>query len=273
MILEESLRNVARLGVKTIRRCMGERCKLPSVIVIGAQKASTSSLHRYMKQHPNLSGALGKEVHYFDSPNYRKGLAWYRSHFAPHADDDKVNLNYEATPRYIVDPRVPERIHKDLPDVRLIAVLRNPTDRAISHCFHTVRNKQVPGVTLDVFQSEEDRLRDIIANEDYDNEDFAIYSYKLRGHYREQLERYDQFFPKEQMLIMSAKELSKDMQNSMNRIFDFIGVRHFDIPNTRPHNVGSNRKDVDPKVREYLDDYFKPYNEALFEYLGRELDW
>jgi len=105
---------------------------------VGAQKAGTSSLYSYMVQHPQVLPAARKEIHYFDR-HYDKGLRWYRRHFPLRARLSSERLSGEASPYYLFHPHAPRRIAETLPDARILMLLRNPANRAISHYFHEAR--------------------------------------------------------------------------------------------------------------------------------------
>src|SRR5688572_14326389 len=103
--------------------------RLPDFLIVGAMRSGTTSLHKYLQAHPDVFVASGKEVHFFDR-RYGRGLDWYRSRFAGVTTERVVG---EATPAYMYDENAIARIAHDLPDARLIVVLRNPVDRAYSH--------------------------------------------------------------------------------------------------------------------------------------------
>lgn len=110
---------------------------LPDFIGIGVQRAGTTRIYELLKQHSEICmPTYRKEVHYFDR-YYHKGERWYRSLF----DHCKGKIVGEITPAYIYDEKCAERIHKLLPDVKLIAILRNPIDRAYSQFKFTIREK------------------------------------------------------------------------------------------------------------------------------------
>jgi len=101
-------------------------------IIIGAQKAATTSLYKYLNAHPAIFMPPDKEVPFFTRPDlYQKGLAWYlQTHFANASPDQ---LWGKATPQYMCDPQAPARIYHALPEVKLIASLRHPIKRSFSH--------------------------------------------------------------------------------------------------------------------------------------------
>lgn len=109
--------------------------ELPAFLIIGTQKGGTTSLHDLLDHHPDVAMSVPKEVHYFDL-NYRRGERWYRAAFAfPRAG----RVCGEATPFYLLHPHVPPRVARDLPDVKLVAMLREPVARTYSSWQHSCR--------------------------------------------------------------------------------------------------------------------------------------
>ena len=104
---------------------------LPSFLILGAQRAGTSSLYNYLRQHPSLRLPRKKEMHFFDL-YYMRGLKWYARQF-PAFVFNRTKKTGEATPYYLFHPAVAERVANALPNVKLIALLRDPTVRAFSH--------------------------------------------------------------------------------------------------------------------------------------------
>ncbi|MGH8010521.1 MAG: sulfotransferase domain-containing protein, partial [Candidatus Binatia bacterium] len=110
---------------------------LPTLLIIGAQRCGTSSLFKYLGAHPRCKASIRKEVRFF-TQYYDRGENWYRSHFplALSGDSGSTGVTFEASPDYLLDPRTPSRVVRHLPDIRLIAILRNPIERAYSHYRH-----------------------------------------------------------------------------------------------------------------------------------------
>jgi hypothetical protein len=242
---------------------------LPNFIVIGAQRAGTTSLYAYLSK---------KEVHFFDggldprTDNYRKGEAWYRSHF-PTAKRAHGKKAFEASPLYIFHPLVPERMSQLIPEARIIALLRDPTERALSHYFHSVRKGDEKLSLVEALQSEEGRLSSVLSSRDYKNRAFSAHSYKARGLYREQLDRYFLRFPKEQILVVNSERLFAEPQNTLERIFRFIGVGPHSQLKATAKNVGGYEVDAFPEVSEALRRFFAPHNQALYELIGEDYGW
>ena len=272
MSLPAPLLKPARSVLNSFRMATSSLRGLPGFLILGAQKAGTSSLFSYLDQHPDITMARAKEVHYFDL-NYGKGENWYRSFFPMRGN----TLSGEASPYYLFHPHVPERIKRDLPEAKLIVLLRNPTERALSQYFHAVRRD---GETLDIktaLESEETRigpeLEKMVNDPDFQSELVQLRSYKQRGLYLEQLERYWKRFPKEQMLVLCSETFFSQPEEVLKQVYRFLELDYKPIANLEPQNIGSNKTRVEPEIIEYLNDYFASPNEALFKALDRRFDW
>src|SRR4030066_135636 len=168
-----------------------KRRALPDFLIIGTQKGGTSSLFHLLIQHPQIHplDSKVKEVHYFDRRrNYKKGELWYRSHFPLRDTINPGELVGEATPAYLFFPDAAKRIQKDLPNAKLICLLRNPTERAISHYFMQVREKQECRPIMEAMLGEE------VGH-------YFYKFYKSRGLYLEQIKRYESYLKKNRLLI------------------------------------------------------------------------
>ena len=272
------MKNYTKRGAWFFRLATCKLRKLPDFLIIGAQKAGTSSLYSYIVQHPQIAGSYKKEVHFFDGgldprvDSFKKGIFWYQAHFPLKAS--RNILTFEASPLYLYNPLVPERIANALPHVKLIVLLRNPIERAISQYFHSVRDGQENLPIMQALDAEENRLAPIIKNKDYKNLVFIHNSYKSRGIYHEQLRRYFRYFPKERILILESERFFADIHGTLKKIFLFLEVSpHYEIADTRPQNIGKNRQSVDSKVYEKLAMFFAKHNEALRHVLGYGFDW
>ena len=241
-----------------------KRRALPDFLIIGTQKGGTSSLFHLLIQHPQIHplDSKVKEVHYFDRRrNYKKGELWYRSHFPLRDTINPGELVGEATPAYLFFPDAAKRIQKDLPNAKLICLLRNPTERAISHYFMQVREKQECRPIMEAMLGEE------VGH-------YFYKFYKSRGLYLEQIKRYESYLKKNRLLILSSEEFFADPQKILKQVFRFLGVDEtFNCSNLSPRNVGKNKTQVSKEVYEYLNEYFKLHNQRLYQYLNRDFGW
>lgn len=250
----------------------------PNFLVIGAQKAGTSSLYKYLLQHPAILPAYQKEIHYFTLPElYSKGQKWYRGHF-PTKLMRGQRLTGEASPSYLFFPLVPQRVHQMMPTTKLIVLLRDPVARAFSNYHHQVRRGLETLSFEEAIEQEPARLADdlqkTIINPHFHSLNLAHYSYLLRGDYITQLKRWQQFFPAEQMLILKSEDFYANPQQTVTQAATFLKLPEWQ-PNPaifKQYNPGVYDKML-PQTRLRLSRYFQPANEALYEYLGRDLAW
>ncbi len=119
-------------------RFFGKQGSLPDFMIIGAPKCGTTSLFEYLCGHPNVARPRRKEIHYFDE-RFERGLAWYRRHFPL---VEKPQITGEATTAYLFAKNTPARAAALVPDAKLIAVLRDPVRRVISHYWHNKRRRR-----------------------------------------------------------------------------------------------------------------------------------
>ena len=254
-----------------VRRATAASRGLPAFIIAGAQKAGTTSLHSWLAAHPQLLPPFEKEVHFFDhAKRYGGGELGYRAYFPRRNELTDGRMTFETSPLYLFHPEAPARIAGMLPDVRLIVLLRNPVERAISHYFHTVARG---GETLpldEALAAEEQRL----AAASPDSADFRRFSYKARGCYAEQLQRLFLHLPAERVLILESEAMFADPDTALQRVARFIGTDVSGMPaDLRARNVGKRGAGVDENVYAALSDYFRPHNERLRELLGRDFSW
>jgi hypothetical protein len=246
---------------------------LPDLVILGAQKAGTTSLFHYLGQHPEVIRPFRKEVHFFDH-NFEAGPRWYRAHFPLSRQLEDGRITFEASPLYLFHPLSAERMAGIVPKAKLIAILRDPVERAISHYFMERRKGRDRLPLRDALAAEEQRLAGPIAERDYAFPGFAHFSYKSRGHYAEQLERYRAVFPAEQLLVLGSDDLFDQPEQTLRRVFEFAGVDpSFTVADLEARNTGHNRTEADPGIVAELEDYFRPHNERLYRLIGRNLGW
>jgi hypothetical protein len=259
--------------------------------VIGAAKSGTTSLYGALVDHPfvmpcttrEASFGNTKEVHFFDYTFYR-GQDWYRSHFPLErerrefeAEHGRPFLTGEASPSYISSYWAPGRIRKLLPDVRLIAVLRNPVDRAYSQ-FQMSRRQGIE--PLERFEeataAEEERLRPEVArlsaDPRYNSPDYGRWSYLARSRYAEQLERWLELFPREQFLFLKAEDLLAESTATIDAVYEFLGLPAHRLGKPMRLHTGEYAA-MAPDVRAQMVEYFRPHNERLYDLLGIDLGW
>jgi hypothetical protein len=204
---------------------------LPNFLVIGAGKSGTTSLWRYLGQHPdvyvspvkepNFFALEGKSLDFGAPKNMTRNInSWsvtnlgaYRDLFNEVSGEKAIG---EASPLYLYFPDAPGRIRHYIPDVRLIAILRNPVERAYSAFTHLVHHNVEPFTDFArALQEEEARIE---ANWEW------TWHYKRAGFYYEQLSRHYETFDREQIRVYLYEDLCDDPIGLLRDLFGFIGV-------------------------------------------------
>jgi Sulfotransferase domain len=269
--LPEPARKVLRGGYRAYGSATAGLRPLPDFLILGAQKAGTTALYAYLRWHPEITGPSFKEVSFFDR-HYAKGERWYRAHMPVR----RRSLVGEASPSYLFHPLAPERVAGMLPGARLIALLRNPVDRAFSHYQHEVALGREPLSFEDAVDREDERMQSELERMLRDPSYFSLawwnYTYIARGRYAEQLERWFAAFPREQLLVLFTEELSADTAATYRRVLDFLGVTARDLE-TYPRIFDRDYADMNPGTRARLHKEFEKPNRRLASLLGRDLPW
>jgi hypothetical protein len=177
---------------------------LPNVLVIGAQKCGTSTLHYYLRFHPDVSASTPKELDFFIAErNWPLGVDWYRSHFAP---DAKARL--ESSPNYTTYPHfdgVAERMHDLVPEARLIYLVRDPIARIEAHWVHNYAKRRERGTVLDTILH-------------------PTTTYVMRSRYAMQLEQFLRFYDRSRVLVLEQDDLRHRRLDTLREVFKFIEI-------------------------------------------------
>lgn len=258
---------------------------IPSFVIIGAQRCGTTSLFNYLIQHPFIRKPLYKEIHFFDNYNgaYHLGTKWYRGHFPidnfPFIKKDNSAtrvITGEATPYYMYHPWCPRRIKDVLPDAKIIALLRNPVDRAYSHYQHSVRQGYETFSFEEAIEKEPFRLKGekekMLLDPDYYSFSHNLYSYLSRGIYIEQLLNWRELFPRKQMLVLRSEDLFSDLPTVYNTVLNFLQLPAHHVDNPVRYNVGDYTP-MPSSLRERLTEFFEPHNQKLYKYLSWDFGW
>jgi len=208
-------------------------------IIIGAQKSGTTSLFKYLKPHPKVYMPSDKEAPYFSSEDlFAAGWDSFATDYFSGADSDQFWGT--ASPQYMSNMDVPKRIYEQMPNAKLIAILRNPIERAYSHYSMQVRreiDKRDFDTALDESLQQE-RLDDARATmpvyEEGNTYEDESNHYLAWGEYGRILEEYTQLFPKEQLLVLYLDDLVEHPKDTFLAVTNFIGVGDEHVP----ENVG-----------------------------------
>ena len=179
---------------------------LPNLVIIGALKCGTTSLHYYLDQHPEIAMSRLKELHFFSGEDWQERIEWYRDQFQP-----GTRIRGETTPHYTWYPHkrgVPQRMHSLIPDTQIIYLVRDPLERILSHYVQYIAQGGPR-------QSFAEYMKD------YDDPANVLVSASL---YATQIEKFLEFFPLSQILVVDQHDLKVKRQDALGEIFRFLGV-------------------------------------------------
>ncbi|MBB4062401.1 sulfotransferase domain-containing protein [Salinibacter ruber] len=271
---------------------------LPNFLLIGAQKAGTTALSKFLRQHLEICFSRPKETWFF-SRNYNRGIEWFASHFEHYEGETAIGEGSTV----LSSPEAPERIASHLPNVQLICILRNPIERAFSQYHYYLYTGNVVEIRAfgEVIRDESSEFgRDLID----------------RGRYIRHLRRYEKYFSRDQIKVVFHRALRNDAQNLLRHLYEVIGVDSSFIPDTKNQSnvtkypssrmayallrkgwktVSSSfdrwmpvladtlrgtarevlfdreKPEIKDEDRAYLKDLYKPYNRELERWLGTDL--
>jgi sulfotransferase family protein len=272
--LRQALGQAARGTSTLLRQATASRRPLPNFLIIGAQKAGTTSLHEYLCEHPMISPSTTKEVHYFDLA-YHRGPAWYRAHF--HAIKRAGEVTGESSPYYLYHPLVPARVAEDLPESKLIVIFRNPIDRTHSHYNHEYALGHETLQFEDAIEREAERLdgeeERIAVDPDYRSFPHQHHSYIARSLYADQLERWFSCFDRDRFLILSAEDLFERPRELVAASQQFLGLEPVSLRDATARNARLYTSSVADDARHRLREKFEPHNQRLYELVDRDFGW
>ena len=195
-------------------------------MIVGAQKGGTGALHRFLSRHPEIGMSSTKEVHLFDAPEYSHD--WtpeqiderYRPFFR---EVEAARVRGESTPIYLFFPEVARELRRYNPELKLIVLLRDPVERAISHYYMEWNRdwERLPlwqALLLEPFRLR--RCRDPRAHRSA----MRVGSYRTRGLYSRQLRNLYRVFDRDRVLILRSRDLRERHDDTLRRVFAFLGV-------------------------------------------------
>lgn len=277
------LRSVHAVSHTTVRLTGAARL-LPSFLIVGAQRCGTASLARALARHPLiLPPASGLGVHYFDAA-YHPSLSWYRAHFPLKATAVALARRYgrrpqafECSPCYLFHPLAPARIAWNLPEVKLIVMVRDPVERAYSAYAHERALGYEPEPSFErALELEPERLAGeaerLCADPYYVSHAHRHHAYLARGRYAEQLSRLEMLFGRRRILVLDAGDYFREPEPVYRRVLEFLGLPVMAVP--RFEVVGARPRPAMPEsVRHRLREYFAPWDAMLVPWLGAEPSW
>lgn len=242
---------------------------IPRFLVIGVAKAGTTSLYDYITWHPRVLPAIVKEMNYFGAPE--RGWEWYLSHFPRRPAWEHRFITGEARVGNFDDWTAPRLVKDVLPDVKLIALLRNPADRAISH-YYNDRRLGVEDRSLEDAFDQELSLFDGGTDESPELSSRGR-SYLRLGLYAKHLMRWMKEFSADELLILISEEFFSAPDREMRKVFKYLGLNEYNSRDYKARNLGSYDNQSKGTTRARLMEFFGRHNEDLFALLGRRIDW
>ncbi|MCV6637968.1 sulfotransferase domain-containing protein [Candidatus Albibeggiatoa sp. nov. NOAA] len=231
-------------------------------LICGAQKAGTSALAKSLKEHPDIYMSEQKELHFFDNdgyfqtnqPNYEN----YHQHFV---NAQSHQLWGEATPAYMYWQTSPQRMHQYNPHLKLIVILRNPIERAYSHWNMQQHNKAHTFSFREALQHE----LSLKAQGVTEHKKFSCMS---RGFYSQQLQRIQQYFPKQQLLALKYDTFKNDPQQTLNLVSQFLQIELVDIKQVNEVYALPYSSQISTEDKAYLQSIFTQEIRNLESMLG-----
>ncbi|MCW2678375.1 MAG: sulfotransferase [Modestobacter sp.] len=255
----------------------------PSFLIIGGQRCGTTSMYRTLSQHPSVLKAVKhKGVHYFDT-DYQRGLPWYLGHFPLQASARRVARRtgtpaqtFESSPYYMFHPLAAERIARDLPEVKVVVLLRDPVERAYSAHAHELAR----GYETEDFETalalEDQRLdgevERLLSDPTYVSHAHQHQGYLQRGRYVDHLQRLEKVFGRERMHVVDSHAFFAEPEPVYDAVLQFLGLPHTGYPVFEQHNARP-RSPMPEALRTRLEDHFALYDERLADWLGHPVSW
>lgn len=255
----------------------------PTFLLVGAQRAGTTSLFRALLEHPNvLRPNLHKGVNYFDV-NYGRDWSWYLGHFPLKATARRCRPPgrqqaeiFEASGYYMFHPHAATRIAERLPEVRIVAMVRDPVERAYSaykHEFARGFETETFERALDLEDARvEPELQHMLDDPTYQSNTYRHQAYRRRGRYAEQLQRFADLIGRERIHVIESERFFAAPAKQFVGLLDFLELprrlpQSFDQFNARPGTP------ISPSIESRLFEYFRPHDLALTDFLGRPPVW
>ncbi|MCB0794289.1 MAG: sulfotransferase, partial [Flavobacteriales bacterium] len=245
----------------------------PSAIVVGVQKAGTSALFDMLGAHPSVLVPTVKEIGFFnDDAYYARGPSAYRNVFPLKPIKGPTPITLEATPEYIFSRKAMERISSDLPEVKLILILRDPVHRAYSawNMYRSFKTHPRFGHLHDP------RPFEVAVRDELEERPYPLQPYYLaRGLYALQVGRMNDLFPRERVLVLAYERFRDAPVETLDEVCAYLGIDPVRDPEVlaQRSNVRPYGSALDAGLESELRRYFAERNSELVDILGPSFDW
>lgn len=279
--LPQPVQRAVRASYVTVGRATADGRVLPNTIVVGAQRCGTTSLFRALSQHPQvIRPTFNKGINYFDL-NHHRGQSWYAGHFplrrtvhsrVPEGDA----VVFESSGYYLFHPLAPARIAHDLPDVRVIAMLRDPVERAFSAWKHESARGFETLPFVEALEMEDERLRGeterMAAEPGFASYSHRHHAYRRRGDYVSQLQQFYELFPREQVHVVYSEDFFGQPHAEFARLCEFLGLPWVEGLAFEQHNARPSTS-MPPEGRAFLERALGDQTARLERLVGRRAPW
>lgn len=244
---------------------------LPSIVVVGAQKAGTSALFTMLASHPKVVPPRTKELDFFgNDEHYAQGFGWYKRLLPARPWQGEGFVSLDATPGYLPHPLAAQRIKEHLGDALIAMILRDPVKRAHSdwNMFHQFQGHHKYGHLYDARTFEQAVEEELAAAE-------PTTHYVDRGHYAGQVKRYFDIFGRDRVLVFGYPQFKRDAASVYTAIERAAGLpprTATQAPKRTKANVRSYEAPLSDIVRQRLVEHYKPHRAALDALLGFALE-
>ena len=262
----ETRRTTAPNGTSSANRLLARRkVERLDFIVAGVQKAGTTALHYFLAKHPHIALPRDQALHFFDKEEHFRAVPDYRVLHGNFDGGWRWKTAGEVTADYVYYTPALERIARYNPEMKLIISLRNPTDRAFSHWNMRRAKGREPLEFLDAIKRDQEQIGSGTLRGN---------AHVERGFYATQLERVFNLFPREQVLLIKYEDFRRDYAQTIDRLFDFLGVRRLTNLENKEQNAGPYQRKITAEERDYVAILFDEEITRLEAMLGWDCsDW
>ena len=280
------VKRIVHLGSRSYGRLTAPARMTPSFLICGGQRCGTTSLYRALAAHPVvLKAVLHKGVHYFDT-SYDRGMAWYKGHFPLQRTALKIKQRYgvpaqtfESSPYYMYHPQAAPRIARDLPDARIVVLVRDPVERAYSqHAHELARDFEQEldfGAALALEPARLHRQEERLATDPgYYSFAHQHHAYRARGEYARYLTAMAAHVGRDRIHVVESERFFAEPEQVYDEVLDFLGLpTDLGRPPFERHNARPRAAAMDPDIRRELTAHFAPHDEALAQWLVHPPIW
>ena len=258
----------------------------PELIVVGAKRGGTTSLWKYLDSHPGILPTFPRAEQikgtYFFDEEWARGERWYRSHFPTDRARAKAAqrlgyepIAFEASPYYLFHPHAPARAHQVAPDAVIVALLRDPVERAFSH--YKERSNHTEDLSFaEALAAEDERTAGeeerMLADPSVISLAHRHQTYVAQSRYAPMLERWFGAYGRDRVLVTAAEDFYADPQAFCDEITTKVGLPRHDLGTPEPFNSEPSA-DMDPQVRAQLRAELDDDIAAVEALLGRPMPW